>query len=91
MFNNKVKDKTRRIVKQSADTTISVTRHFVIWLFLILVVGVTAITILSYISSGIDISTIASLGIGGFWAFFFGYFGWRLAEELETYFKWRKK
>jgi len=91
MFHRKLNDRTKKTLEKTADTTITVTRHFIIWVFLILAVSITGITLVSYISSGVDISTITSLGIGGFWAFFGGYFGWRLAEELETYFKWRKK
>lgn len=30
--------------------------------------------------------TITSLSLGGFWAFFFGYFGWRIGQEIENYF-----
>lgn len=83
--------KTKHIVKKSADTTLHVTKHFIIWIFLLLSIGITLITLIGYISSGVDISTIASLGIGGFWAFFFGYFGWRLGQEVEEHFRWRNK
>jgi len=45
-----------------------------------------AVTILGYIKSGIDfLESIATISVGGFWAFFLGYFGWRLGQTIENY------
>ena len=42
-------------------------------------------------SGGNFLIYIASPGIGGFWAFFLGYFGWCMGQSLEEYFFHIKK
>ncbi len=81
-------DKAKKVVERTAKQTIETTFHFIKILFVILVIYISVVTLLGYIATGIDFLTnIATLSVGGFWGFFFGYFGWKLAIILEDYVK----
>ena len=58
----------------------------VIVIFILIIAYTIAVTILGFIKSGIDfLESIATISVGGFWAFFLGYFGWRLGQTIENY------
>jgi len=79
MFNTKTKHITKK--------TVEYTGHLIKSIFLVLVAYISIVTFWGYISQGdVFLANIATLSVGGFWAFFFGYFGWRLGQSLEQYF-----
>lgn len=81
------KDKAKKVVGKTANTTIKITKHFVRWVFFLLVIYISGVTVYGYIVSGSEfLTSIITLSVGGFWAFFFGYFGWRLGQSIEEYF-----
>jgi len=57
-------------------------------IFVLVIVYTAAVTLWVYINSDPEVffTNIATLSIGGFWAFFLGYFGWRLGQSIEVYF-----
>lgn len=74
-------------IEKTAKKTADITVKFVKWIFFLLVIYIAVVTVLGYIASGTDFLTnVATLSVGGFWAFFFGYFGWRIAEIVEKHF-----
>lgn len=83
--------KAKEIAQTTAKVTMEVTSHVFKIIFIILAAYIGVVTFYGYISSGDEfLHTIASLSVGGFWAFFFGYFGWRLGQSLEDYLVKRK-
>jgi quinol-cytochrome oxidoreductase complex cytochrome b subunit len=88
----KAEPRTKKILKQKAKTTVDATFHFIRWMFFLLVVYISVVTAWGYLTSGEEFLTqIIALSVGGFWAFFFGYFGWRLAESIEEHFNIKKR
>jgi hypothetical protein len=85
------KQKARDFAQSTAKKTVEVTSHILKWVFILLVAYISIVTIYGYLSSGEEyLNNIATLSVGGFWAFFFGYFGWRLGQSLEDYLVKRK-
>jgi len=81
MFNNEFS-----AIKKTGKKTIEITVHLVKWIFFAILVIITLVTVIGVFTAGGDfLIQVATLGTGGFWAFFFGYFGWRMGQSLEKY------
>lgn len=77
-------------MKQIQDKTVSTTMSLLRWIFLIILIYVVLTMLWGFWDRGGEyIRDIATLSIGGFFAFFLGYFGWRLGQELEEWLKRR--
>ena len=83
------KEKAKKVIEKTATTTFSITKKTVVIVFVIIVFYTIAVTLVGFLRSGQDFSNvlqnIATLSVGGFWAFFLGYFGWRMGEAVEHY------
>ena len=80
------KEKARRVLGKTATKTVQFTKKTVIIIFVLIIVYTIVVTMLGIIKSGADfLENIATISVGGFWAFFLGYFGWRLGQTIETY------
>jgi hypothetical protein len=83
--------KAKEFAQTTAKVTMEVTSHILKIIFILLVAYIGIVTLYGYLNSGEEyLNTIATLSVGGFWAFFFGYFGWRLGQSLEDYLVKRK-
>jgi hypothetical protein len=81
------KDKAKKILGKTATKTVQFTMKTVIIIFVLIIIYTIVVTILGIIKSGADfLENIALISVGGFWAFFLGYFGWRLGQTIENYF-----
>jgi len=82
------KEKAKTIVKKTADKTAKLTRTLIILIFGVMIIYTIFMTAYLIYSSGISgfLTNIATLSIGGFWAFFLGYFGWRMGQIIEEYY-----
>jgi hypothetical protein len=83
----------KKVVEKTATKTVEVTIGILKWVFILLIIYISIVTFLGYITTGDQFLTnIATISVGGFWAFLFGYFGWRLGQTIENYFlKLREK
>ena len=69
------------------ETTKKTSWVFIRWIFVLLIIYISITTIYGYYVIREDfLQQIASLSVGGFWAFFFGYFGWRLGQAIEDHY-----
>ena len=63
-------------MEDTATKTVHFTMKTVIVVFVLIIAYTIAVSILGVIKSGIDfLESIATISVGGFWAFFLGYFG----------------
>jgi len=89
------KEKAKRVIEQTATKTVRYTMKTVVIIFVILIFYTVAVTLIGYLSSDEDFLTIlrsiATLSVSGFWAFFLGYFGWRMGQAVEHYLVSMKK
>jgi hypothetical protein len=55
--------------------------------FFLVIVYTVIVSIYLFFTSNQEqfLTNIATISVGVFWAFFLGYFGWRLGETLENY------
>jgi hypothetical protein len=86
--------KAKKVMEKTATKTVELTFGFLKWMFIILIVYITIITFWGYIATGQQFLTnVATLSVGGFWGFLFGYFGWRLGQSIEEFFnkKFKKR
>lgn len=90
------KEKAKKVVEETTHTTLKVTKTIFITTFIVIIIATVIFSIYKFLTSknvNDFIEQIITLGIGGFWAFFLGYFGWRMGQTIETSFfklKWRK-
>ena len=86
------KEKVKRALEKTTAKTIQFTMKTVIIIFILIIIYTIIVTILGIIKSGADfLENIATFSVAGFWAFFLGYFGWRLGQTIENYFASMKK
>ena len=87
------KDKAKKAVEKTAQTTIKFTATMVKIIFIIIIIFTIFVTLWQYFFVNREqfLSTIATVSVGGFWAFFLGYFGWRMGQTIEVYFHDLKK
>lgn len=84
--------RAKHVVENTAKKTVKVTISLVKWIFVIFLAYVAIVTLWAYITTGdAFLNVIATASVGGFWAFFFGYFGWRLGQSIEDHFSNLKK
>ena len=83
------KEKAKKVIEETATKTVRFTMKTVIIVFVTIVFYTVAVTLFGFFRSGEDFLTIlqniATISVGGFWAFFLGYFGWRMGETVEHY------
>jgi len=85
--------KAKHVVEKTATRTVEVTIGILKWIFIVLFIYISGVTFWGYLTAGEEFLTnVVTISVGGFWAFLFGYFGWRLGQSIELYFiKLRKK
>jgi len=88
------KERAKKMVEKTASTTVKFTKTMVKIVFVFIIVYTIIISV--YIFFTIEhredfLSNIATISVGGFWAFFLGYFGWRMGQTIEEYFIHLKK
>jgi len=82
------KKEAKKVIKKATIESVKFSKKLLIIIFMIIIIYTIAISIWTFISGGRDFLTnVATLSVGGFWAFFLGYFGWRMGETIEEYFK----
>ena len=87
------KRKARRVVEKTAHTTIRVTATIVKIIFIVIIAYTIIASIYLFLNTNAELffTNIATISVGGFWAFFLGYFGWRMGQTIELYFHNLKK
>jgi hypothetical protein len=81
------KYKAKKVIKKATTKTIKFYKNLLIAIFIIIIIYTVFVSIWAFINAGADFLTnIATLSVGGFWAFFLGYFGWRMGQTIEEYF-----
>ena len=78
------RDKTKKAVEKTAKITVKMVKI----IFLIIIFYTVSVTISVFLFSPNReefLYNIATISAGGFWAFFLGYFGWRLGQSIELY------
>lgn len=88
-----MKEKIDRITAKTVDATLKITDRIIKWiLIIILVYIVISMLYLSYNQRGEFLVNIVIWSVGGFWAFFMGYWGWMFAEKItQSFVKKTKK
>ena len=79
----------RKAIHVVEKTTLMVTKTIFIFVFVIMIIVTVVYSVYTFISSrnlADFLEGILGLGISGFWAFFLGYFGWRMGQTIELYF-----
>lgn len=84
------KDKAIKTLEETASKTVTFTLTMMKIIFILIISYSIAITVLIFINKGADLNdfliNMATISVGGFWAFFLGYFGWRMGQTIEVYF-----
>ena len=86
-------DKAKKVVEETAVKTFKVTAMLAKIIFIVIIVFTFFVTIWQYffVKREQFLTDIATLSVAGFWAFFLGYFGWRMGQTIEVYFLQLKK
>jgi len=78
------KQKAKKVVEETTQTTLKVTKIIFIFMFFVIIIITVVFSIWKVIyTKDVNLEQIVTLGIGGFWAFFLGYFGWRMGQTIE--------
>jgi len=87
------KDKAKNVVGKTATKTVKATKTVVKIIFILIIAYTIIISIYLFLTTDPEkfLTNIAMISVGGFWAFFLGYFGWRMGETVESHFKSMKK
>ena len=81
------KSKAKKVIKKATYKTIKFYKHLLIVIFIIIIAYTIIVSIWAFFNAGADFLTnVATISVGGFWAFFLGYFGWRMGQTIEEYF-----
>jgi len=80
--------KAKKAVEKTASTTVKVTMTMVKIIFVIIIIYTIFVSIYLFFTTDREqfLTNIATISVGGFWAFFLGYFGWRMGQIIEHYF-----
>jgi hypothetical protein len=86
-------DKAKKVVEETAAKTYKATAMLVKIIFIVIIVCTVFVTIWQYffVKREQFLTDIATISVAGFWAFFLGYFGWRMGQTIEVYFLGLKK
>jgi len=89
----KQKRKAIEVVERTASTTYKATVTMVKVIFILIIIYTVIVSIYIFFTSEKEkfLTDIATLSVGGFWAFFLGYFGWRMGQTIEVYLRSIKK
>ena len=81
------KQKAKKVIEQTATKTVKFTKTIFLSIFVVMIICTIAFSVYQFMSQDLNIflEGVATLSIGGFWAFFLGYFGWRMGETVEHY------
>lgn len=78
------KRKKNNFINGTASFAWDITSKVIRWVFIIIVAYIAIVMIYGFYAQGPEfLQNIVTFSIGGFWAFFLGYFGWRLAQQIE--------
>jgi len=90
------REKAKKIVEKTATGTVKVTMTILKIIF-VLIIAYTIIASLYFFLGTEDqgkwlIDNVVLVSVAGFWAFFLGYFGWRMGQTIENYLihRWKK-
>jgi len=72
-------------------TTVKTTVRFFKWIFFIIFLYIGFSIIYSFWHNPEFFEQVVALSVGGFFAFFMGYFGWRLAQIIEEWITGKKE
>ena len=86
-------DKAKKVVEKIESGTVKFTIKMIKIVFVLIVIYTAIVTIWLFLETGAEefLTNVATISVGGFWAFFLGYFGWRMGETVEDYFIHIKK
>ena len=81
------KDKAIKVVEKTVSTTYKATITMVKVVFVLIIIYTYIISLYIFITSDREqfLTNVATISVGGFWAFFLGYFGWRMGQTVEVY------
>jgi len=80
----------KKQLKTIQQTTVKTTVHFLKWIFFLIFLYIGFTIVYSFWKNPDFFEQVVTLSVGGFFAFFMGYFGWRLAQLIEEWFKGKK-
>jgi Trk-type K+ transport system membrane component len=88
-------DKMKKVREETAVKTVKVTMTIIKVIFIIIIVYTVVASLYLIFTSETGrkdfLTNMVTLSVGGFWAFFLGYFGWRMGQTIEIYFLNLKK
>jgi hypothetical protein len=87
-------ERAKKMVEKTASTTVKFTKTIVKVIFVLIILYTIIVSLYIFFTTydrGTFLTNIATISVGGFWAFFLGYFGWRMGQTIEDYFSQIKK
>jgi hypothetical protein len=82
----------KRQLEEIRDKSVKTTIHFLRWIFFIIFIYIAFTIAYGLWLKGAEFfETVVNFSVGGFFAFFMGYFGWRLAEVIEDWLRKKEK
>jgi len=86
-FATEAKEKAKKVVKDTTKQTYRFTMNAIKIIFIVIIVYTIGISVYAFFTgSEVFLQNVATISVGGFWAFFLGYFGWKLAQKIEEFF-----
>ena len=89
------RERAKKIVEKTATGTVKFTITIVKIVFVLILAYTIIISLYLFFNSEDQgqwlFTNIATISVGGFWAFFLGYFGWRMGQIIENYFMHMRK
>jgi len=87
------KEKAMKVVEETASKTVKFTWTIIKIVFISVIIYTVVVTLLLFLQTGVEdfLKNVATISVGGFWAFFLGYFGWRMGQISEEYFTKMRK
>lgn len=82
------KERAKKVVEKTASTTVKFTKTIVKIIFILIIVYTIIVSLYIFFTTESRdefVTNIATISVGGFWAFFLGYFGWRMGQTIEEY------